>query len=716
MDLAPEESQVATSTEGDEGDRRDRGNGRHGTVGEGGEGTPRPTQSRPHVAGLDGIRAIAVIGVLLFHAGVTGVSGGLLGVDIFFVLSGYLITSLLVTEWSGTGTIGFLRFYERRARRLLPGLFLLLLVVAAYARWYAEPDTLGTLRGDVFSTLAYVANWRFIFSGQSYFVHFGPPSPLLHTWSLAVEEQFYLIWPGVALLVLRWRGRRALAGVAAAAIVASAAVTAVLFAEGVSVSRLYYGTDTRTQELMVGALLAIVLPALVRRLEVGGGATAGVAGTTGALAATRRRVLLALGALGALGVIGFLALLWALHAVSGQGSFLYDGGFLLVATATAAVILLVVVRPRAALSRLLSWGVLGYVGRISYGLYLYHYPLFLMIDHQHTGLSGSSLLLVRLAATLAAAVVSYHCIEMPIRQRKVLRGRQFVLALPFEVAAVVVALLLATTAPAPAQVAVRRPGLFALPAAPPAALAPGHHVRVLLLGDSLALTLGKGLGKDAARWGVSLDNQGQVGCDLDPNSTVNIEGSITLAAQGCKNWPTNWRKLIDRLNPDVVAVELGRWEVSDRIINGNGKWTRIGEPAWDDLYAKELAQAIRILSSKGAHVVIFTLPYIQQTTEAPNGTPWDINQPVRTNEYNAVVRQVVRRSSGRASVINLNRDIDPAGTYTSYLHGVRVRNPDDEHFSLLGGELLRPEILPSLVQLGLPHETARTNRASRPAQ
>ena len=215
------------------------------------------TPPRDHIAGLDGIRAIAVIGVLGFHAGVAGFGGGLLGVDIFFVLSGYLITSLLVAEWTRTGHLSFLRFYERRARRLLPGLFLLLLLVAVYAHWFAETDTLSQLRGDAFSTLAYVANWRFIFSGQSYFVHFGPPSPLLHTWSLAVEEQFYLIWPGVALLVMRWRGRRGLAVVAAAGIVVSAALTLVLFHHGVSVSRLYYGTDVRTQEVMVGALLAL---------------------------------------------------------------------------------------------------------------------------------------------------------------------------------------------------------------------------------------------------------------------------------------------------------------------------------------------------------------------------------------------------------------------------------------------------------------------------
>jgi hypothetical protein len=251
-------------------------------------------------------------------------------------------------------------------------------------------------------------------------------------------------------------------------------------------------------------------------------------------------------------------------------------------------------------------------------------------------------------------------------------------------------------------------GLFTLPRTPPADLVDGKDVRTLLLGDSLALTLGEGLRIDANRWGVSLDNQGKIGCDLDPDSTVNIEGSITKAAQGCAKWPQTWQRLIDGLNPDVVEVELGRWEVSDRIIDG--KWTEIGQPAWDRVYSAELTEAIRILSSKGARVVIFTLPYITQTTEAPNGTPWDINQPVRTNEYNALVRRVVARFPGRASVIDLNRLLDPAGTYTSYLDGVRVRNPDDEHISVLGGMLLRPLILPTLVRLGLAHEASRLGR------
>jgi peptidoglycan/LPS O-acetylase OafA/YrhL len=638
-----------------------------------------------------------VIGVLGFHAGARGFGGGLLGVDIFFVLSGFLITSLLLDEWSESGTVSFRRFYERRARRLLPGLFLLLLLVAAYAQWFAETDTLSTLRGDALSTLLYVANWRFIFSGQSYFVHFGPPSPLLHTWSLAVEEQFYVIWPAVALFVMRRRGRRGLGVTAAIFMVASTVLTAVLLHQGVSVSRLYYGTDTRTQELMAGALLAVIAPAIARNTNTQ---------TNTPARSWRWPIRL-------LGVLGAAFLLWALHSVSGQGNFLYEGGFLLVAVAAAAVVLLVVVEPRAMLSRVLGWGVLGYIGRISYGLYLYHYPIFLMIDNQHSGLSGSALLVVRLSVTLAAAVVSYHFIEMPIRRRKVkvLKGRKALLmALPASVAIVVTAIVLATLpapAPKPSAAAVRH-GLFALPRTRPAGLADGQDVRTLLLGDSLALTLGEGLHVDANRWGITLDNQGKIGCDLDPDSTVNIEGSITQAAQGCVNWPQTWRGLIDRMNPDVVEVLLGRWEVSDRIING--KWTEIGQPAWDNLYAAELSEAIRILSSRGAHVVLFTLPYITQTTEAPNGTPWDINQPVRTNEYNAVVRRVVARFPGRASVIDLNRLLDPAGTYTSYLDGVRVRNPDDEHISVLGGELLRPLILPTLEHLGLTHEASRLHR------
>jgi peptidoglycan/LPS O-acetylase OafA/YrhL len=667
-----------------------------------------PTRrSGPHVPGLDGIRAVAVLGVLAFHGGVSWAGGGLLGVDIFFVLSGFLITSLLVGEWSSSGKVRFLRFYERRARRLLPALFLTMLLVAAYAHWFALPSTLSTLRGDALATLAYVANWRFVLTGQNYFIRFGPPSPLLHTWSLAVEEQFYLVWPALALFVLRRRGRRGLAVVATLGIVLSAAVTTLLLHHGVSVTRLYYGTDTRVQEVMAGALLAVAIPRIAHRFRTAEVATE-PGGEPGAEAGERSDPRSPGWMISVTGTVGAVALLWALHAVSGERPFLYNGGFLLVAAATTAVILLVVVRPRDWLSRALSFGVLGYTGRISYGLYLYHYPMFLMIDGQHTGLSGAGLLAVRLAATGAAAVVSYHLVEMPIRNRRALPGWHLVAAIPVALAVVITALFL-TTVPPPPQVAPKAPkkvGVFAVPASLPTGVAPGHPVRILLLGDSLAYTLGGGLGVQTGAWGASLVNEGIVGCDLDPTSIVNIEGSITRAAQGCADWQKSWQQQIDQLDPDVVAVLLGRWEVSDRIVDG--RWTRIGQPAWDDRYAGELGQAIRILSSRGAHVVVLTLPYITQTTEAPDGTPWDINQPRRTDQYNAVVRRTVARYSKVASVVDLNRLLDPRGTYTNTIDGVPVRDDDNEHISLYGGMLLRPKILPGLVQLGLPHLRART--------
>ncbi len=545
-------------------------------------GTPAPApRSEPHVAGLDGIRAVAVIGVLGFHAGVPWFGGGLLGVDIFFVLSGYLITSLLVQEWSGSGTVAFLRFYERRARRLLPGLFLLMLLVAAYARWFAEPSTLSTLRGDAFSTLAYVANWRFIFSGQSYFVRYGPPSPLLHTWSLAVEEQFYVVWPALALFVLRHRG------------------SAGPGRRGVGGDRGLGGPDRGAVQPRRGHLAPVLRnghpdPGDHDRRRSGRGhaphPTPGGKGQgDGGLWSPGAAVAL-------VGGVGAVALLWLLHTMSGQADFLYDGGFLAVATATAAVILVVVIRPRALVSRILAVGVLGYIGRISYGLYLYHFPLFLMIDNQRTGLSGPTLLAARLAATTAAAVVSYHLVEMPVRNRRALPGWHLVAAIPIGLAVVLVAVITATVAPAPAPAAVPRrtgtTGLFALPPAPPPGLSAGQRVKVLLLGDSMAETLGAGLSVQAGAWGAALDNQGTVGCDLDPDSTVNIEGSIGPAAPGCTGWQAEVaRRGRPDLDPDVVAVELGRWEVSDRIVDGH--WTQIGQPAWDHLYASELGTAIQ---------------------------------------------------------------------------------------------------------------------------
>jgi hypothetical protein len=168
--------------------------------------------------------------------------------------------------------------------------------------------------------------------------------------------------------------------------------------------------------------------------------------------------------------------------------------------------------------------------------------------------------------------------------------------------------------------------------------------------------------------------------------------------------------MVDRVDPDVVALELGRWEVSSRLVAG--RWSTIGQRAWDACYSAKLSAAIGILSSRGAKVVLFTLPYIAQTTQAPDGQPWDINQPSRTDAYNALVRRVAARFPRKVAVIDLNKLLDPRGVYVSYLHGVRVRTVDNEHISPAGGMLLRPMILPKLAALGEPHAEQRTVRAS----
>jgi hypothetical protein len=189
-----------------------------------------------------------------------------------------------------------------------------------------------------------------------------------------------------------------------------------------------------------------------------------------------------------------------------------------------------------------------------------------------------------------------------------------------------------------------------------------------------------------------------------------VMGSVTIAAQGCPHWRQAWASLVARTNPDVVVVLLGRWETIDRLYDG--RWTSVGSPAFDRHLRAELGQLIDIVSAHGAKVAFLTLPFIAQTTEQPDGSPWDMNLPSRTDAYNADVRAAVAAHPHQAVVLDLNQMLDPAGRYTSDVDGVRVRSYDDEHISLAGGELLRGELLPSLVQLGAAHYEARVDHAS----
>lgn len=348
-------------------------------------------RSTTHLPGLDGLRALAVIAVLLYHADIPGIPGGYLGVEVFFVLSGYLITSLLLAEAERScGRIDLKRFWIRRARRLLPAMFCMAGVVVGYAVLFL-PEELAELRGQLVAALVYGTNWYFIVSEQSYFETLGRPPLLQHLWSLAVEEQFYLIWPPLVAIGVRWLNRRSLAAVCLLGAVASALHAWLLYLPDADPSRLYYGTDTRASGLLAGAALAF---AFVPSDRVPGRHSR------------------------ALGVLGGLALftLGLLMATTPESDpFLYQGKLLLCAL-TTAVIIAVAVHPAVRLGRLLDARPLRFIGIRSYGLYLWHWPVFMVTRPElDVPIEGAALLLLRLGLTVALAELSFRFLETPIR-------------------------------------------------------------------------------------------------------------------------------------------------------------------------------------------------------------------------------------------------------------------------------------------------------------
>jgi peptidoglycan/LPS O-acetylase OafA/YrhL len=349
--------------------------------------------------GLDGLRAFAVLVVIAYHLGFAWAPGGLLGVGVFFTLSGYLITDLLLAQVARRGGIRLARFWLARARRLLPALFLMLVVVTAWVTVFG-PAQPSQFRDAVAAAALYVSNWQLILHHVSYFARFAPPSPLNHLWSLAVEEQFYIVWPFLLLLGLRLvrdrnplgiRPRLAAATLLAA--LASAVAMAILYHPSLDPSRVYYGTDTRACELLVGAALAMVWPS--RRL-------------TAAIAPRARD---ALDALGVAGLLGICLLVWRTSEFS---PFLYQGGFVLLAVSTALVVA-ALAHPACRLGPVLGWAPLRWIGVRSYGIYLWHFPIIVLTSP--AGVHGNDLLrdALQVAATFAIAALSWRYVEQPVR-------------------------------------------------------------------------------------------------------------------------------------------------------------------------------------------------------------------------------------------------------------------------------------------------------------
>ncbi len=654
---------------------------------------PHQGPSHSYIPALDGVRGVAIIVIMGYHGGVFLTSGGFYSLDTFFALSGFLITSLLITEWQRTTTIRLGAFWARRARRLLPALLLLLAGVALYAAFLVPPGTYTHLRADGISTLFYFANWHFIAIGSNYFVQTGLTSPLTHTWSLAVEEQFYLVWPLIVLAVFKlWKSKVALLTVCVVGALASSIEMALLYSP-TDTNRLYYGTDTRAQSLLVGSALAVSLSLWADRRRRAGTVIAdddpvrlriGGDPAWAARSAFGRRAVLAVGLAG----VACSALLWTV--VSSNDPFAYRGGFLLAAFATSAVLFSVVCSQHSALAQCLSISPLRYVGRISYGMYLWHFPLFIYIDAARTGLTGYSLFALRFIVTLIIATASFYLIEQPVRQKTFLAGWRVWLATPAASIAVVIALFAATTSPTLAASVSNRVEV-------PSAIDARGPVKVLIVGDSLAFTLDLGLGEYQKSYGVEAVDAGILGCGVTNGAEFRLEGVDAPMAPECANdlWPRIWLTDIVKDKPDIVMILAGRWEVADRTYKG--KWTSIEDPTYAAYVRNQLEYAVRLAGSGGAQVVLMTAPCFD-SGEQPDGNPWPEDSRKRLSIYNGLVRQVAA-ASPHTSLLDLNAMVCPGGNYEEYFDGVQVRESDGVHFTLGGGNVFASRIWPFVVTL-----------------
>ena len=493
-----------------------------------------------YVAGLDGLRALAVITVMAFHLGWSFVPGGAFGVSLFFTLSGYLITQVMLADHARVGKVDLKRFWSRRLRRLAPGSIVCLIAVAVVALCGLLEGN--RLRGDLFAALGYAANWRFATAGTTYAQLFeSAPSPVLHFWSLAIEEQFYVIFPLLMVVLLRWRKIL----VPTLVVLTGVSVAAMVLTDSRNLA--YYGTHTRAAELLVGALLALVVPVSKQIRGLSAKVTA---------------------AIGVLAFIGFVFIATQAHT---SDQWLYKGGLSGFSLLSSALIVSVLVPGPIRL--LMTSRPMVAIGRITYSLYLFHWPVFVVLNRERMGFDGIALSITRIGVTALLACLSAWLIENPIRFRKVLRkpvwaGAGMVAAMG--VALIVVATVSVTTPTALAGVDAPDEMIqFAPPSTAISTDTPSRDpLRVLVLGSEPVVTddVKKAIGESIP---IVVVSGIQPGCAIRP-SAEKIEG--------CESFTSVAQRLILQSKPDVAVLSVGAAErkllaeLEDNILaaTGNG--------------------------------------------------------------------------------------------------------------------------------------------------
>lgn len=663
-----------------------------------GDGVPR--RRLRYIPTFDGMRGFWVLmGPLLYHArpqsiqgGPDIVPGGILSLDLFFVLSSYLIVSIALREWDGTGGIDLVAYAGRRVRRLFPALFLALGFLSIYLAVVNDPEIVDRWTGAIVSALTYSANWHEISADVSYFEQFGSPSPLKHVWSFAIEEQFYLFAPLFLIAGLRWggrRGREILLGLSVVGALASAWWMARVHVEGQDPSRAYYGTDTRAQALFVGIAIALAVHLYgAPRTEWG----------------TRLAALIAYPATA--------WHLWAVLSISERDVWLFeDGGFLLVAVvAGLAMFGLSQDAPWSPLHRLFASPPFRYSGRISYGLYLYHWPIYLLLTPSRAGavfgvdhITGWPLLGIHLTLTVIVSALSFHFVEQPFVKRTwpfTRRSLKPAVGWFAGAAAVIVilgGLLVAHTRRPPQEV---ERVVFVESAAPPtgtddplpddplpddplpddpgpidtAPPAATEPIRILTVGDSVMDQIGIALTDwtlENPEAGIVVVNEAHIGCGTVREGDKRVAGGLEgPVGDVCSDWAdpvdpesvseydvVSWPTVLDVFRPDLVITHVSPWDVTDRRVPGlnGGDWTHIGEPVYDEYARAEYQAAIDLLTSGGARLMFLEgAPHNREVTPQ--------NDPDRISALNELVAELADAAGDDVTTVDYPGWVGPVGS------------------------------------------------------
>jgi peptidoglycan/LPS O-acetylase OafA/YrhL/lysophospholipase L1-like esterase len=623
----------------------------------GGAGAP-PTRLA-YYPSLDGLRGVALIAILFYHSGVNWIPGGFLSVSTFFTLSGFLITSLILYERESTGRVDLVRFWSRRVRRLMPGALTAFVFIAALGNAIGDASQLARLRWDGLSALFYVSNWRFIFLGNDYADLFASPSLVQHFWSLSIEEQFYLTYPLMAIALYRWGGRRALAWTLGVLTIASTLWMATLFEPDAPTGRLYFGTDTRAAEILLGALFAL-WHAGRRPLDASG-----------------RRAAEFVGGVGVAGTLVY----W--FSVSEATPWLWQGGFSFYALFTVAAIV-GCVQPGGPARAFLGLPPFPWLGKISYGVYLYHFPVYVTLTPELTSLDHWPLFALRISVTFALSVASYYLLELPIRMGRLVTGRRRYFVLPAGVLVASVALVMATIDPPAPAVDLRpilevdrRTGI--------------GGPRIMMVGGSVAAGVGQGL----QRWAqetksASVYNLSRRGCGIARGGR--LENQFKRLGDTCDDWPDVWSRKLDDFDPDVVVVLTGGWDIVDRRLPSWEKARRIGDDVYDAWLASEFDFAMDLLSSRGARVIWLTTPCYQKF--ARGSGVWD---PERVRKLNRLLNRLAAQRGDDIEIVDLYGEVCPNGEFTDTLGGVTEARPDGAHFSDAGADWLARWLAPKIL-------------------